>query len=642
MTLQYEGTNWWKLQGDASAKAMQGMASALKMATAPINRDNALFMRMYVNTSTTDISIQSFYLRSLASAGFSAGKNGRISWNIVKAAVDTLTSKIGKDNIRPSFLTNGAWVDQETRAELMSDWLYGAFKSSGLYKEKRKIFKDGAVFGTGIGHVWSEQKKDGSYKMCFERVLPDEIMLDPYDSYYGMPRTMYRVKNVSKDYLAGKGIPQSIIAGLETRQGYVSGCKTQVVEVVEGIHLPTVGDDGRHVIQSNGKMLFEEEWKRERFPYVAWRYQENLLGFWGIGVAEDLAGDQIEINRLVNFIKDCMIRVSNPRIFLNTMSRVDVNHLTNAIGGIVPYSGPTPPRIEPGIAVNGDVFAQLDRLWARGFEKIGLSQQAAGGTNPLASTASGAALREVTAIESERLADTQAAWEQWHCDAGQVFIDEAEDLLAQGHDIVVSSDSMDRGLFPVKYSDVKLPTDDFLIQCFPRSAFPKTPGARLAYVDEMVQKGYMTVEEGKELLNFPDLKKSNMLSQRHNIRKILEKVCTQKLKEKQDVLYIAPEPYMDLALAQRIGQDYYVALLAELPEETNAQRQDKSVRLDLVRRWVDDCVKLQQPPPAEMTPEAAMPIGAEMLPQGEGMGDGMPMEADVGQGIDMAAMEQPA
>lgn len=622
-------SSWWTLDKDDAAKSMHCTVESINNDSMGIHTQNVQNLRLYTTQNATDMTISNYLVNAYQASSSFLRRGARMNWNVCKAAVDSLTSKIAKEKVRPSFLTNGSWLEQKVRAERLNDFIYGAFSNSGFYKIAKPIFKDACIFGTGFLYVYRE-KCDDKWKIKCERVMPDEIMVDPFDGYYGEPRSLYRIKYVSKEWLRTWGISEAKIMKLKTIPNYGNRTRvTDTVQVVQGWHLPTEKSEGRTIIQCNGEPLFDMPWKRKSFPFAWFRYTEEPVGFFGSGVCRELLGDQVELNRMLNFIKESMMICSNPRTYYKHGS-IAPQHMTNEIGGMVPFHGDQAPITTPSVAVGNDVFQQLDRIWSRAFEKIGLNELQISGQNQLGAGASGVAFREHNEIQSERFAECQQNWEDFNCEAGKLYMCEAEEIDEEGGDYVVSVSSMDKGTFPLKWKDIKLPKDSYALQVFPRSALPKTPGGRLAYVSEMEAKGLIEPELAQELLNFPDLKAHNMLNEISNIRNIIESMLTQDIKDGKEIKYVTPEPYFNIKLCADLGKKYYTLMFSELPDDTEDERADKLARLDVLRKWIDECTKMIA---SEQQPQQGMPMGGEGMPMGEAMPmtQGMPMPEMGGQ-----------
>lgn len=150
-------------------------------------------------------------------------------------------------------------------------------------------------------------------------------------------------------------------------------------------------NDGRHVIAIDNFTLLDEEWERDTFPFCFIRWTERLLGFWGQGLAEQLTGIQVEINKLLRNIQEQM-HLATPKVFVEAGSKISKAHINNEIWGIIEYAG-TPPTFYVPKTVSGEIFSHLDRLFSRAYEIAGVSVLAAQSKKP-AGLESGVALRE--------------------------------------------------------------------------------------------------------------------------------------------------------------------------------------------------------------------------------------------------------
>ena len=166
------------------------------------------------------------------------------------------------------------------------------------------------------------------------------------------------------------------------------------IEVLEAWHLPSGegATDGRHVICISNATLVDEQWDKGSFPFVFVRWTDPMLGFWGEGVACDIQGMQVEINKLLMKIQRAFHLMSVPRIYVENGSKIRKSFFNNEIGTIIPYTGQPPVQMTPP-SLNREIFDHLERLYNRSFEIAGISQMAATSMKP-AGLNSGAALRE--------------------------------------------------------------------------------------------------------------------------------------------------------------------------------------------------------------------------------------------------------
>jgi hypothetical protein len=115
----------------------------------------------------------------------------------------------------------------------------------------------------------------------------------------------------------------------------------------------------------------------------------------------------------------------------------------------------------------------------------------------------------------------------------------------------------------------------------------------LATIQEYAQAGYISPQQARRLLDFPDLEaEENMANANEDyLHEILEKM-------QEDGEYTAPEPYDDLSLARKLALDYYSYGKCQGLEEE---------KLELYRRFLDqiDVLTGANQPPAAPAPGGA-------------------------------------
>jgi hypothetical protein len=580
------GKQWFDedLNDTQRAQYLFGLMKTLDSNQMGVQQNNLRCLRLYNNQEITGLSIANYVLSSTP-GNIGVARQNRLTLNVIKSGIDTLISKMAKDRIAPTFLTSRAPWSKQRQAEKLTKWMKGAFYGARVHETAPLTLRDAAIFGTGFVKVYSENGK-----ICAERVFPDEMLVDLNDAYYGTPECMYQRRFVSKSTLLKKFAHEpekiAIINRSKTVQGHTSFTPSELVQVVEGWRLPdSNGENGIHILATDAGSLVSEPYERQRFPFAAIRYTVQPVGFYGSSITEDLLGIQIEINRLAMHMQQSMRLLSNPRVFIEEGSSVNINQLTNEIGGIVKYRG-TPPVIQTAQTVAPELFNQLNMLYNRAYEIIGVSQLAAASRNPLGANASGRALREMTDIQSDRFALTSYQYQQFHLDVAQLFIDEAKALAAQGKPVPSKAFDRKNGLESLDWNDIDLQDDEYVMQCFPASALPDQPGARIESIRELMQMGMIDPDTAQELLDFPDLDKYTGLAVAPT--RIVQRLIEQML---ESGVYIPPEPYLPVDKMQRMAQLYYC------DAQVRGMEEDK---LNLLRQFIDACglmvAQMTQPP----------------------------------------------
>ena len=555
---------------------------------------NVKHARLYSNLELLGLSVHYNGSTSGQKAGIDTN---RVTYNLVKSCVDTAASKIAKNHPKPQFLTSGGDYEKQDRAKKLTKYLEGVFYATDYYDKAAKSFVDGAVFGTGVLKFF---KQDGQIR-C-ERVIPEEIKIDDQDGLYGRPKNLSQSKQVSRDALAEQ-YTEHTAAIYQATSSTPTSSSVDLIRIVEAWHLGKT--NGKHVICIENATLFEEEYTKDYFPFVFYRWNDRLTGFFGQGLSEELAGTQLEINRTLKNIHLAQKLVAIPRVAIESNAGISVSQLTNDVGSVIRYqAGTRPPVFNTPTGMNAEVYNHLKWLIQSGYEKTGISQMAATSKKP-AGLDSGAALREYSDIETERFMLTAMKYEKMSLDASKIIIDLSRDLFTEDPKLAVNVPGREF-INTIKWSDVNLADDQFIMKLFPVGLLPTTPAGRLAKVQELIQAGWVSKEKALELLDFPDLEAFQSL-ETANANLVSKNIGEMLSKGK----YMPPEPQMDLSMAISTALKHYLKGRAdELPEE----------RLELLLRFMDDAERLeeqkaQQVAPAA-TPEAAAPQAvAEALPE---------------------------
>lgn len=584
---------WYDLTGNELAKSVFAYINDLDHDQSYIQVANDRHMKLYGNLEAYSLRNYGFYRAEPAGV-----VQNRVTLNVVQSMIDTVVSKLTKNKPRVSFLTDGGDWSQQRKAQKLTKFTDGMFYMTDYYNKRAMAIQDSCIFGTGALKVF----KNADNKICLERVFIDEIKVDVYESIYGAPRQMHQVKYIHRDVLVTM-FPKyeaEILASTDARNqsAYQSNStvpQTQMVKVVESWRLPTGpnAEDGIHAISINEVELFKEEYKHDWFPFLFWRWGVRPVGFFGQGLAEQLTGIQLEINKILRTIQVSMHLVSVPKIFVEASSKVVSSHLNNKIGGIIKYVGQPPTEGKLG-TIPSELFQHLDRLYTRAFEVAGISQLSAMAAKPQGLN-SGKALREYSDIESERFMSVALRDELVAIEAAKMFIEFAKEIDEEvdgGFEVRTSSStSMEK----LKWKDVKLDEDAYIMQPFPVSALSKTPAGRFQDIQEYIAAGFISREDGMRLMDFPDLQQYFKFSNAgvEDIHRTIERML-----DTGD--YTTPEPYENLQYGIQTMQKAYLYYKAQgAPDE----------RLELMRRWIEDAhglIKKAEMEAAQAEQEAAM------------------------------------
>jgi hypothetical protein len=589
---------WWKAEDDQKvAMELCSTAAYLKTNQTYRFRQLSVNVRMY-----TGLSIYNY-------AGSSVQKvdrtktlpDDRPTFNLIQACTDTLVSRLSQNKPQPKFLTDNADYKQRHLAQRLNQFILGEFYQTKAYDIATKILRDAIVMGTGAIKVY--EGDDG--KVCLDRVMITDLYVDDNDSLNGDPQQLLQLKVVDRDKLLANSPKASRRTIEDTPQSYPDNSPdsgrtaADQVMVVEGWKLPSGPDPeaagyvpGRHTIATVQGTILDEEWNKPKFPFVFMNYSDPFLGFFGQGLATQLFGTQMTLNRILYTIARSIQLVGVPRVFIDQSSKVVKAHQNNEIGVIITYSG-TKPSYEVAPCNAPELYSERDKLISYGFQQCGVSAMQATSQKP-EGLDSGAAIRSYDDIATDRFALLSKRYDNVFVDLAYMIADQAREIAERDGKYQTVYPNKD-GTKEIDLPAMKFLKDPFVIQCFSESDLPRTPAGRIQTVTEQVQAGMLTLKEGRRLMRFPDLEQNEQLdnASEERIFQILDNIV-------EDGKYTPPDSFIDLQLAMQLTVQYINLYLAAKLEEDKA---------DMLRDFFSQCQALiaaaTPPAPAPMpTPQA--------------------------------------
>lgn len=435
-------------------------------------------------------------------------KLGLIDENVVATNVDTVSAVVAATEIRPRVQTDGAdWQTQRTARELE---LYGEglLKEFEVHQKCGAGFKEAAKKGTGLNFV---QVKNG--KPCVEAVLIDNILVDDTETEQGGEAvTLFRVERAySKSELIAEypKFEKEIMAASarHDRRGTTSTLRRDTGDEITVIHVwrRKVGKAaGRYVKCIDGADLEDKPYNKPYFPCARIVWSERRRSFYGISLAERIAGHQRTLNRRNWQIQRMLDQNASRTTWLRPADagvRVQsVGHLgtTAVIRGDYPQVD-TPPM------VNAELYKSREDLRASAGEESGVSRMAAYATKP-PGIESGVAMREFRDITTQRFATQEKAFESFVLDTLWLLYEVCKELGAAAPKMTRRAQF---GGGTIEWKDVDL--RDVRVQLAAASTLARTPAGRQQTVLEWAQAGVISMDEARRLMRHPDLERSMSL-----------------------------------------------------------------------------------------------------------------------------------
>lgn len=548
------------------------------------------------NTNHREMMIRHYRLYSnrqfisfLPNEHYRNNNEDRLTLNVVKSCIDTAAAKIAKSKPRPQFLGQKGMWNTKKQMQQLQQFIDGIFYQEDVYEKGRKMFVDGGISGDGYFKVIAKKEK-----VCIERVLPFEIIVDESDAVDGNPSILYQVKYVNKRRLAGmfkdKKLKKMIMEAKGEKDFYTySGKTTDMIMVVEAWKLRSSEDekDGIRCMAIAEGVLVKEEYDRDYFPFMKFGYYPKSFGYYSQGMAESLVGIQLEINRILKSIQIAMYLGSVPKIFVDANTKIVKAHLNNEIGGIITYQG-IKPTYDQLMKVPPDLFMQLQNLYDKAFQQEGLTQMSATGAKP-SGLDSGKALRTYNAIENDRFSLVAQRYDDFFVGLADLIINVCE-YEAEKKNFIKTVSLGSKYIESISWDKVRLSRDKYIVRTFPTNFLSQTPEARLEDIQELLGMGLLSPDQAKMLLEYPDLDAVMEFENAslNDIHLVLDAIL-----ERGE--YLPPIPQQNLQYGIRLMQYSYLKFRHEnMPQD----------KLEKMLLWADEAIKMiakNSPPPQPTT-----------------------------------------
>ena len=549
---------WWALEDSEMAPAIAATILFIKQHQGSRIEQLTVSTRLYGHTSMYNLIGTAF---TRASSINSNPSSQRISYNICESIIDTLESKMAKNKVIPTYITNGGDWKVQKRAKNLTKFTQGLFYQEKVHSKAIHAWSDAAVWGDGFVQIYENDDK-----VCVDRVLPHELFVDTVESLTAEPHQLHRVRLMDRD------IALELLPELEEQIMTVSpanyqeiggqGTAVDIIQVTESWHLKSGAnaDDGLHVF-CVGDGALAESYDKDYFPFAHMRYAKRKLGWYGQGACERLQNIQGEINRSMILKQRSLWMQGSFKVLVENGSKVVSQHLNNDVGAIIHYTGIPPQYVAPP-ATNPELQQWIDALIAYGYQQEGVSKLSTTGEVPIG-VESGKAMRTLNQIGDDRFLFMQQELEDFTLDIARQAVLVVKDIYKRtGSYETIFPDT--KFMETVNWKDVNLDEEQYVLKAYPTSSLSDDLTGRLSEIQEMMQAGMVTPQAGRRLMDMPDVELSDSLANAQEDR--LHQIFENMLDEKEVVRF---EPgFHNAQLAAQLALQYInYAEFHNCPEE---------------------------------------------------------------------------
>lgn len=487
------------------AGSLMSCAQRLESAQREVHEQNLWAAQLYSNRelSAFDWGTGQLYKASLAPIS-------RTGENITVRVVDTMVSQIGKNRPKPKPTARGADFSCRRQIRLLDKFLYGEFQRNNVYSLGKQAFRDACIFSFGCVKVSCETDPEYGDRVCYERVFPDEILVDQMELVAcGKIRHFYRRRALPIEVVAATyNVSEEELQELADQQASFSYLDYRPVGagwivVIEGYQLGSKSSPGRWMVATQKCVLDEGEWPYDWLPYVWYHANVPVSGFYSPSIVEQVLPYQIRLNEINEVIRDAQDIMSRPRILVAEGSRVNPYEVDNVPGRFVKYTGIKPEAIT-WAAMNPEIYNERDRLVRTCLEQFGLSNLASTVTPPpSARFDSSPAFREFNAIQDDRLSDPAQRFEEFYLELAKrticVISASGKNPKTTWYSGYKSSKAEE-----IEWSEIEHDAESYIMSMEATSLYSMSPAAARDELEKQLAMGLITPEQYRMELSDPD------------------------------------------------------------------------------------------------------------------------------------------
>ena len=402
--------------------------------------------------------------------------------NVIKSCIDTLSSKIAQSKVRPFFnCVNGSFKDIQTvkSAQQFFDQYYDA---EDVNKKVSEAFRDACIFENGYVFIDVDSKK-------IDKALPWQVYERPSELSYGKVTRSYYER---KDYPITL-LPAKVFNAIKDKLGLAE-------YVTYGLYFDTVNHVKVYYVPEYDFIL-KETFEAERTPFIRIYYNCPVSGNTSNSVVDMLYTIQLEINTLMNKIKDASQLNIAMTYLIPKGSGLKTGQLNNRIGNIIEYE-PTsnmtgsPVTVSTPSFIDPQYMALLNELIAKAYELVGISALSAQSKKPTGLN-SGIALSTMEDVESERFETQLNQVIKSYVDIARTCLE----VFPKDEDILPEVTTR----MTIKWGDIVEESKKMQIQFSSADALSKDPSQKLQQLIALAQAGVIPQSRISQFMEIPDL-----------------------------------------------------------------------------------------------------------------------------------------
>lgn len=431
---------------------------------------------LYAQTPAIDLKSSNPMTPGLLDTGWNDDISPKI--NIIKSAVDAVTSKISTSHVRP-------YVNA----------VKGSFKTIQICKQLQ-IFLDYYFDENNLYDMCTEALRDACvFDSCSIFLNQDDMkpyLIMPWNYYSYQCEKIKKSAYIEFPNVTTESAPDAVrdlLTQNEKQKEFMSyAYYYNVVDHVQAIFI-------------NNSIRDVREYKSDIIPIATITYGKPVIGNNALSISDMLRGIQYEIDEVMKRIAAASKKNPALTVVLNNASNVSVGELNNEIGNIIQFNSQGNQSAKPFDIITPNFIsdqytALLDNLIDKAYNMVGISQLSAQGKKT-PGLDSGVAIATQEDIESDRFQTLLSNYIYLYTNVAKMMVH-----IATGDKTILEPS---RYNIKLKWSDVKSDYDKMRIEFSAADALSKDPSQKLKQLQSLAAAGIIPSVQIASLLEIPDI-----------------------------------------------------------------------------------------------------------------------------------------
>ena len=413
------------------------------------------------------------------------GYSNFITYNVTKSIIDTVTSKISQNRVRPYFNSVDGSFKTRKVCQSAQKFFDVYFDNQNVYQWAPMCARDAMIFDYGV--AWID---DDTFSL--RKISPFEFYVDPYE---------YKAECVSRCYVCFDNYP---VSGLDKYFPKKIVDKHEDEKLCKLVISYNLKDKHKYYF-INGECEHDKKITFTAMPFELLYWNDSVKGFFSNSIADDVVVIQNKLDMLEDIISEAWNNSIKHTYLSPRRSGIKASKLSNKIAQFVDYDdvgNGMPIQIIAPPAIDNQYLKLKDKYIQEAFEMVGLSQLSAQSKKPK-NTPTNEALETLQDVESERFNIFLHNYIDFQTNISKKCID----IFPPDAEII-----KDNRIHNIKWADLIESRDMYQVQFSGLDFISKDPSRKREEIQWLVANGYLDGKAASRFIGIPDSESAYSMS----------------------------------------------------------------------------------------------------------------------------------